>query len=54
MEAINFLSMVNNINDATKSNLKKILYCNDSKSEVFNRFDGPNKLLGSHGCRPRD
>lgn len=46
--------MVNSFDDATKANLKKILYGDDGKSEAYNIFDDPNRSIGSHGVGSRD
>lgn len=54
MEVDDLLSMVNRFDDAKKANLKKILYGDDGKIEVYNTFGGPNSLMGSHGCGSRD
>lgn len=54
MEIVYFLAMVNSFDDATKTNLKKILYGDDGKCEASNSFDGPNKSMGFLGCGSRD
>lgn len=53
MEFINFLSMINRFDDATKSNLKKILYDNNDVSEAFN-IDGNNRYFRFFPTRSMD